>query len=537
MSASVNSPATQSESAPDRVTSRPLIGVIAVMLGAINSVMAGRLLLIGLPDLRGVLGIGIDEASWLPTAFNGAQMFVGPITVAAGAIFGHRKVLLVSGAIFTIASVISPLVPDYNCLIFLQIIRGLSSGTFYPLTISFVLRGLPKAYIPFGIAAYALEILGSTHFAYPLYGFYSEHLSWHWIFWNAAIFTPIMMVCIYFGMPTQKPLCGYKKLHFAGAMYISAGLTFLFVALDQGERTDWFNYGLVNGCVLAGVLLLAFGIYRRITRPSKLFNFGFMMNRNMLFTAYLLTCYRFSILGMFALIPNFLITAHQYRPLELGTLAVETGVVSLIISPLIAVAISHFDVRIIGAVGFALITFALFGDAHILSVWQRNDFIFLQVILAIGTPTVFIGLTATQLFSGLKPGEMPTRISSYTNGFFFQTIRLFGQEAGAALMLRFLLWREHGWRTILVSHVDGGWQTAERLTVLSGALAGGGSGPDQAYGRALRILTKTVEQQAQTLALADGFMILASLTLTCIFITFFLRPIHVPGSKYWTIHG
>jgi MFS transporter, DHA2 family, multidrug resistance protein len=257
--------------------------VFAVLLGSINSVLAGKLLSIGLPDLRGALGIGFDEASWLPTAFNGAQMFIGPMSIALGAIFGPRRVLLVSATIFIVTSIVSPLVPDYGTLVFLQIIRGLSSGTFYPLTLGFVLRGLPQAWVPFGLAAYGLEVLGSNHIAYPLYGFYSEHLSWHWIFWNTAIFTPVMMLGIHFGMPAQKTLRSYRKLHYAGGLYISGGLTFLFVALDQGERTDWFNYGLVNGCVVVGLLLFAFGVYRRWRKPSKLFDFSFMMTRTCFF--------------------------------------------------------------------------------------------------------------------------------------------------------------------------------------------------------------------------------------------------------------
>ena len=35
------------------------------------------LLSVGLPDLRGALGFGFDEASWIPTALNMAMMFSG----------------------------------------------------------------------------------------------------------------------------------------------------------------------------------------------------------------------------------------------------------------------------------------------------------------------------------------------------------------------------------------------------------------------------------------------------------------------------
>jgi DHA2 family multidrug resistance protein len=49
---------------------------------------------------------------------------------------------------------------------------------------------LPKKLMIFGIAAYAADIVFASNFASGLEGWYVEHLSWHWIFWNAAILTP-----------------------------------------------------------------------------------------------------------------------------------------------------------------------------------------------------------------------------------------------------------------------------------------------------------------------------------------------------------
>src|SRR6202044_2283045 len=120
-------------------------------------------LVIALPDLRGILGIGIDEGAWIPTALNAAQMFMGPMAIALGAVFGHRKVLLVSCVIYILSSLVAPLVPDWHAVVAFQIIRGLSSGTFYPLTLSFVTQNLPRPWITFGLAAYALDVLGSNH--------------------------------------------------------------------------------------------------------------------------------------------------------------------------------------------------------------------------------------------------------------------------------------------------------------------------------------------------------------------------------------
>src|SRR6202008_45176 len=98
-----------------------------------------------------------------------------------------------------------PFAPGYWVMLALLIVAGLVSGTFYSLTMTFVLNALPKRLIIFGIAAYAADIVFVSNVASAMEGWYVEHLSWHWIFWTAALFTPLMMLCVYFGIP-QRPL-------------------------------------------------------------------------------------------------------------------------------------------------------------------------------------------------------------------------------------------------------------------------------------------------------------------------------------------
>ena len=122
-------------------------------------------------------------------------------------LFGPRRILLPAAAIFTVASALLPFAPSYWAMLALVVVAGLASGTFYSLTMTFVLTALPKRLIIFGIAAYAADIVFVSNFASAIEGWYIEHLSWHWIFWNAALFTPLMMICVYFGIP-QRPTAG-----------------------------------------------------------------------------------------------------------------------------------------------------------------------------------------------------------------------------------------------------------------------------------------------------------------------------------------
>src|SRR5580693_4715202 len=115
------------------MTTHPLLGVAGVLLGALIATCTGRLMSVGLADIRGALHLGVDEASWINTSFNAAMMFIGPFSVYLGGLLGRRRVLRECAGIFTSASFLIPLCHSLEVVIALLIIAGLSAGTFYPL--------------------------------------------------------------------------------------------------------------------------------------------------------------------------------------------------------------------------------------------------------------------------------------------------------------------------------------------------------------------------------------------------------------------
>src|SRR6266481_6076155 len=116
------------------LSQNPYVGTLGVFLGAGIVTLNGRLISVGLPDLRGALGLGIDEAAWIPTAYNMALMFMAPLSVYLGGLLGPRRVLLPAAAIFVVCSIVLPFSPNLGVMLVLQAVSGLASGTFYPLT-------------------------------------------------------------------------------------------------------------------------------------------------------------------------------------------------------------------------------------------------------------------------------------------------------------------------------------------------------------------------------------------------------------------
>src|SRR5882672_7683282 len=152
----------------------PVLGVIAVMLGAFISSLNSRITTFGLADIRGALGLGFDEGTWISTIFFAAQMVVTPAAAWMSTVLSTRRVLLWTGTIFAAASLLPPFVHDYDTLIALQFIRGLAVGAFIPAAPGFILRSLAPQWWIWGIAAHSFHFVFSGNIGGAVEGWYSE---------------------------------------------------------------------------------------------------------------------------------------------------------------------------------------------------------------------------------------------------------------------------------------------------------------------------------------------------------------------------
>src|SRR5579863_5898065 len=186
---------------PADVSTEPLLGILGVVTGAGVVTLTSRMISLGLPDFRGLHGFGYDQGAWIGTAFDAGLMFIGPFTVYLGGLMGPRRILLTAAALFTMLLIFLPLVHSYSLVIAMVLLAGLTSGTFYPLTLTFALRNIPLRYLPFTLALYATFVDGAVNIAPSLYGWYRDYLSSNWMFWNSAVIALVMMICIYYGIP------------------------------------------------------------------------------------------------------------------------------------------------------------------------------------------------------------------------------------------------------------------------------------------------------------------------------------------------
>jgi MFS transporter, DHA2 family, multidrug resistance protein len=510
------------------VTTHPLVGVVGVLLGALIATCTGRLMSVGLADIRGALHLGVDEASWINTSFNASMMFIGPFSVYLGGLLGPRRVLLACAWIFTAVSLLIPFCHSLEVVIALLIIAGLSAGTFYPLTLSFVLRSLPMRFVLLGIAMYATDIIFTTDMAQAWESFFIEHFSWHWIFWNGTLLTPIMIALVHFGIPWQplpKPQPGHPGPNWRGFLYASLGAALLYIALDQGQRLDWFHSSLIIGLVAAGSLLILAAIVRHFLLPNPLINYRFLMRRNTLLLAPILISFRFIMLAAVVSIPSFLGSVRGFLPLQEASVLTWVALPQFVLGIAAMALMRRIDPRLILTAGFSLVGIACFLDARVTSVWAGPNFGFSQAVMAVGLALAFNSMVGSIVLEILDTGALTRPADVLTFAGFFQVARLFGGEMGSTFMGHFIAIHEQFHSNMLGLNVQLGHSLTDyRLLGFQHAFAPHSTGMT-ATGRATEVLGLQVREQAFTLAISDSFLLLATCCVACLVVVAFMSTV------------
>ncbi len=503
-------------------TYHPAFGIAGVLLGAALATFLGRLLSVGIADLRGSLHFDFDAASWIGTSYNMGLMFIGPFSVYLGGLLGPRRVLLACAVLFSIFCLLMPFAAHLPLLITLLVLAGLTAGTFYPLSLSFILRNLPPRYVLYGISVYAIDIVVSTHIAHSYEGWLIKALSWRWIFWTDALLTPLMVLFVHLGIPLQplpQPKPGQPKPSWRGFLYASAGAALLYGAIDQGQRLDWWRSGTFVAMVATGLFLVVCAGVRHFILPNPLLNFPFLRRRTPILLAFVLIFFRFLLLSAVVVVPSYLTTVQGYNNEQVGPVLLWLAIPQVLAGLFAVYLLGRVDNRVILGAGFGLMGLGCLMNSGLTSAWSGNNFMVSQLVLSLGEGLAFNGLVGSIVLDVLNSGAMSRGIDLLTFAGFFQTVRLFGGEMGSAFMGHFLQTREEYHSNVIGLHVQSGSQaTSERIAALTAGMQAQATTPDVAMGRASTLLALTVRKQAFTLAITDCFLLLGIAAIACLIV-------------------
>jgi DHA2 family multidrug resistance protein len=510
---------------PGELSKSPLLGILGVITGAGVVTLTGRMISLGLADLKGHVGISFDDGAWISSAYNVALMFIGPFTVYLGGLQGPRRILFFAATSFTLICLFIPFIHSYSLLLVALVLAGLTSGTFYPLTLTFALRNIPLPFLPFTIALYATFVDGAVNIAPSLYGWYRDHLSWHWMFWNSSLITPLMMVCIYFGIP--KPTAAKRSgaaPSFAGFLYASTGFAMLYAVMDQGERLDWWHSGVITALTIGGTFFLLSALVRRLRSPNPLVDMPYLRQWNTILLGIGLFLFRFCLVTTIILIPQSL-AIQGFESDQIGPSVIWSAAPLLLFAFVAALLLLvKLDSRLLLASGFACVAFACLLNANLTSVWSAANYYRTELLMGVGQSFAFIGLVGSIVLQGIFSGGLSKPQWILTFSAFFHVVRLFGGNLGAVFMGHFIAQREKLHSNLLGLHVQSGtWITDNSIHQISGGLFAKSSGLSASAGRAVGVISGRLRLQAYTLSINDGFYLVAWACVAALLLVALLR--------------
>jgi len=236
--------------------------VIPIFIGALDLTVVSAVLTHVILDLEIPLQTGLDDAAWIVTgyllAYSISMTFMGRLSD----LVGRRKVYLIALAVFAFGSYLVAVAgewptdlalrlyymfasgrPDLSyvtlyVLIAARMIQAFGAGTMVPVGMALVGDLYPegKRARPLGLIA-AVDTAGWV--VGHLYGgIIVRFWNWHTIFWLNLPICLIAFLLIWFLLRSEKEELSEGKMDWLGALFVTAGLSFLNVALGAGEESD-----------------------------------------------------------------------------------------------------------------------------------------------------------------------------------------------------------------------------------------------------------------------------------------------------------
>ncbi len=175
-----------------------------------------------------------------------------------------------------------------------------------------------------------------------------------------------------------------------------------------------------------------------------------------------------------------------------------------------------------------MVAIACLINAQLTSAWSGNNFLISQIVIGLGLALSFTALVGSFVQNAFDTSALSNPINVLTYASFIHCIRLFGGEAGTALMQRLISVREQFHSNMIGLHVEvGNWLTSERLQLATQGLFPGSAGAEEAQERAALLLGGQVKLQAYTLAYADGYLAIACVAALAIVLIACMKPMKI----------
>ena len=475
---------------------------LTVMIVAFMQILDTSVTNVVLPHLQGSMSAGLDEVSWVITSYLAANAVVIPATGWLVGLFGRKRFFLICTTLFVVSSFASGAAPDLTTLIVARIFQGLGGGPIIPLSqailweiFPFHQRGLAMAI--WGLGFILGPILGPT-----VGGYLADEWSWRWIFYiNLPVgVVGFLMASAFLFDPLFRRRA--TRVDWWGLGLMIAGFGCLQLVLDRGEREDWFDSSAIVTLAVVAVCALTGFLIRELTAADPILDLTVFADRNFAAGATLIAIVGFGMFSGILLVAVFSQKLLGYDAWTSG-LVLAPGGVGNICSLFASGIVTRVDQRLM--LGFGCLLNAA-------SLYMMTSLTLGMDYWALALPRFIQGFAVGFIFVPLSTLTLATiRRDKLVNATaVYGMLRNVGGSVGIAVATTLLAQRSQFHQTTLASHIHV-WNpdVHARLAKWTSHFVALGSDAFTAENRAVAMLYRETVTQAQLLAYADDFWLLA----------------------------
>jgi MFS family permease len=202
----------------------------------------------------------------MTTIYGLVGAFATPLAGKISDLWGKKRVLLVSGAVFVIGSIVCVLSGNWALFLVGRALEALSLGN---VAVSYgVFRDLlPRRYVPVALGALATGFGVSAVVAPLIAGSLTGGGDYHPIFWFLAAYGAVTLVLVIAFVP-ETTLRVRQRLDVLGALLLCGGVTLCLLYLSNGSAWGWTAPRALASLAAGLVLLIVFvPVERRTATP------------------------------------------------------------------------------------------------------------------------------------------------------------------------------------------------------------------------------------------------------------------------------
>jgi EmrB/QacA subfamily drug resistance transporter len=336
--------------------------LLILSIAALAFSLAQTMLIPALGELTHRLDTDASGIAWVLTGYLLAAAVATPIAGRLGDMFGKRRMLVASLAVFTAGSVVAALGGSLETVVIGRVLQGFGGGIF-PLCFGIIRDEFPRERVAgsiglisaiFGIGGGAGLIGG---------GLIADNLSYHWIFWLGAISAAVAAVAIELWVP-ESPVRVPGKIDWRGAALLGVGLVLPLLAISRANDWGWGSTRTI-GLIVAGLAVLAVWVAVEKRTEQPLAHIPTLLDPPVLLTNIVTLFVGFGMFGSFLLLPQ-LAEAPESTGYGFGVSATGAGLlmlpgalVMLFAGPLSGALGSRFGSKVPLSIGAALTALGL----------------------------------------------------------------------------------------------------------------------------------------------------------------------------------